>query len=77
MQYKYINEIKSICTEINEFLVKEPLKSGLVSFHSNLCQVEELKSETTAALTGITKETLPAFVEAPKTSFIHIVLNAQ
>jgi hypothetical protein len=56
MRYKYVNEIRSICTEISEFLVKEPLKSELLSFRSILCQVEELKSETTAALTGVTKK---------------------
>jgi hypothetical protein len=39
--------------------------------------VEELKSESTEALTGVTKEMLPAFVETPKTCFIYIVLNAQ
>jgi hypothetical protein len=49
--YAYViqvyNETGSICTEISEVLVKEPLKSEL-SFRSRLCQVEE-KSETTAA----------------------------
>jgi hypothetical protein len=39
--------------------------------------VEEMKSETTEALTGVTKETLSAFVEAPETCFIRIVLNEQ
>jgi hypothetical protein len=39
--------------------------------------VEEWKSETTTAATGVTKKKLPAFIEAPETSFIHIVLNAQ
>jgi len=77
MRYKYDNEIRSICAEISEFLVKEPLKSELLSFRSILFQVEELKSETTAALTGVTKEKLPAFIEAPKTYFIQIELNAQ
>jgi len=77
MRYKYVNEIRSICTEISEFLVKEPLKFELLSFRSILFQVEELKSETTAALTGVTKENLPAFIEAQKTCLIHIEPNAQ
>jgi hypothetical protein len=77
MRYKYDNEIRSIRAEISEFLVKDPLKSELLSFRSILFQVEELKSETTAALTGVTKEKLLAFIEAPKTCFIQIELNAQ
>ena len=77
MRLEYINEIRNICTEINDFFVKELLKSEMLSFRSTLCQVEELKSETTGALTGVAKETLPAFVEAPETCFVHIVLNAQ